>query len=70
MAAAIGGVYAEGMEQGQQAMSLKMLEKFFGPLSAKARKRIAAASPEQVESWALAVRDAQSVDDVLGGKAR
>ena len=70
MAAAIEGVYAEGMEKGQQAMLLKMLEKFFGPLSAQARKRIGAASPEQLESWTLAVRDAQSVDDVLNGSGR
>ena len=59
--------------QERQAMLRKMLEKFFGPLSADARQRIDDASPKQLESWALAVPTAvqggQSVDDVLNGAA-
>ena len=74
MAAAIKGVYAAGMEvgleKGLRAILQEQLENFFGPLSAQTRKRIGAASPKQLESWTLAVRDADSVDDVLGGKAR
>ena len=74
MAAAIHGVYAEGLENGQRVMLLEMLESFFGPLSAKARRCIAEASPKQVKSWALAVpvaaRDGKGIDDVLNGSAR
>ena len=66
MAAAMKGIYAEG----QQVMLMKMLENFFGPLSEEARKRIGKASSKQLESWTLAVRDADSVDDVLNGSGR
>ena len=61
---------AEARVEERQAMLQKQLEKFFGPLSADARQRIDAASPKQLESWALAVRDADSVDDVLNGATR
>ena len=52
-------------------MLLKQLVKISGPLSASARWRIDTASPEQMESRALALpeatRDDRSVDCALGG---
>ena len=57
--------------EGQQALLQKQLEGFYGPLSADALQRLAEASPEQLESWALAVpvavRDGKGVDFVLNG---
>ena len=60
---------AEGKAEMLQEMLQEMLENFFGPLSTEARQRIDEASPKQMKSWTLAVRDADSVDDVLNGAA-
>ena len=65
---------AEARVKTLQTVLLKQLEKISGPLSADARQRIDAASPKQLESWALAVptavQDGQSADDVLNGATR
>ena len=61
---------ARGAVRERKTLMQKMLEAFFGPLPADARKRIDEASPEQLESWALSVRDAGSIDDVLNGAGR
>ena len=61
---------AIGEARGQKTLLQRMLENIFGPLPAEAKQRIDEATPEQLKSWALSVRDAGSVDDVLNGAGR
>ena len=66
---------ARGAIRDRKTLLQKMLESIFGPLTEDARKRIAEATPEQLESWALSVCDAAridgiSIDDVLNSSGR
>ena len=61
---------AEKIEQETRAKTLgdmlgMMLSKRFGELSEDVKSRLRNATPEQMEAWALAVLDAESIDDVF-----
>jgi hypothetical protein len=60
----------QGMQQGKlegEALALqRLLAKRFGPLSAAIAAQIAAATPEEMESWLDAVLDAPSLDAIFG----
>ena len=55
----------EGLKQGEAALLQRQLARRFGPLPDAVIARLASASIEQLENWAIKVLDAQSLDDVL-----
>jgi len=56
---------AEGEARGEAKALLRVLERRFGPLSAEARDRVAAADVVQVEAWLDRAVDAPTVDEAL-----
>jgi hypothetical protein len=59
----------EGMQQGKQegeiALLQRLLQRRFGPLPEPVVARIAAAQPEQLETWGLNLLEVASLDDVF-----
>ena len=56
---------AEGRAEGQAAILLGLLAKRFGPVPAAMKKRIVSAGERDLQTWALRVLDAASIEDVL-----
>lgn len=56
----------EGMAMGQRKILLGLLQQSFGEVSDEAQRRIERAPVEMLERWVMRVRDARSVDEVLG----
>lgn len=56
---------AQGMAQGQRNMLLKLLHGRFGRVPRRIQKRVQGASLEEIESWTLAVLDAETLDEVF-----
>ena len=56
----------QGMHLGQRAMLRSLLHARFGPLSETALIRVDAASVTQLETWAIRLFDAATIDEVLG----
>ncbi len=56
----------EGRVEGQAAILLGLLAKRFGPVPAAMKKRIVSAGERELQTWALRVLDAASLEDVLG----
>jgi len=55
----------EGRAQGERLIILRLIGQRFGPVSAKARKRIEALTEPELEQMALRLLDAGSLDDLL-----
>ena len=55
----------EGRQEGEAALLLRLLERRFGALPARAKDRIAGADAATLEEWGLRILDAGSLDDVL-----
>jgi hypothetical protein len=55
-----------GIAQGQARLLMRLLEERFGPMPEPQAKRVQSAAPEQLETWALRLLDAASLDDVFG----
>lgn len=55
----------QGLEQGRHALLEQLLAHRFGPLPQSLRMRLDAASPEQLNRWAIAMLDAPSLDAVF-----
>lgn len=55
----------EGRKEGEALLLERLLARRFGPLSALTRNRLAGASTTELETWALNVLDAQSLDEVF-----
>jgi len=55
----------QGRKQGKAALLQRQLARRFGPLSDPVIHRLAGTSIEQLESWAIKVLNAPSLDDVL-----
>jgi len=61
--------WAKGLEEGEnkiRALLIRQLELRFGALPLVAKARILAADPQQVETWALRMLTAESLDETLG----
>ena len=56
----------EGRVEGQAAILLGQLAKRFGPVPAAMKKRIVSAGERELQTWALRVLDAASIEEVLG----
>jgi hypothetical protein len=54
----------QGLRQGRRTMLQKQIEAWFGPLSPSAEQRLNSLSPEQLEALALALRKAQSLQEL------
>ena len=54
-----------GLQQGEAALLQRQLARRFGPLSDAVTSRLATASIDQLETWAVKVLDAESLDEVL-----
>ena len=55
----------EGRLEGESTLLQKLFERRFGPLPDWARQRLAEATSEQLEAWALEVLDADTLEDVF-----
>jgi hypothetical protein len=55
----------QGVQLGEIALLRKQLQRRFGPLPEAVAARIAAAEPEQLETWGLNLLDAASLEDVF-----
>jgi len=60
----------EGLHQGQAIILHNQLTHRFGPLSEHIQQRLNDASSEELESWALNLLDAASLDEVFSGHSR
>jgi hypothetical protein len=56
----------EGLQKGEAALLVRLLTRRFGPLSPLAEARLREADSAQLEVWADAVLDAQSLTDISG----
>lgn len=56
----------KGIGQGQARLLTRLLEERFGPLPEPQAARLQSSTPEQLETWALRLLDAASLDDVFG----
>ena len=55
----------KGQQQGEVALLQRLLVRRFGPLPDAVRVRLSSASLDQLETWAIKVLDAESLDDVF-----
>ena len=56
----------KGISQGQARMLTRLLQERFGPLPEPQAGLVQAATPDELETWALRLLDAASLDDVFG----
>jgi hypothetical protein len=61
-----GGAYREGRVEGQMELLLGLIEKRFGAVPPRVRKRLAALKPEQIKAAGLRILDAHSIEDLFG----
>jgi len=59
--------WQEGRQEGEANTLVRLLERRFGAVPDSVRKRVATASPEQIDTWLDTVIDAESLDEVFGG---
>jgi len=57
---------AEGKSEGKAELLVRQLTRRFGRISAAARARLDAASPEDLDRWAERFIDAASLEEVFG----
>jgi predicted transposase YdaD len=57
---------AEGKAQGQVEILLRQIEKKFGAVSGRARKRISSLPPAELEAASLRLLDAEKIGDLFG----
>ena len=57
----------EGLQQGEAALVLRLLERRFGTLKEDQRVRVQAADPATLLRWGERLLTARSVEDVLAG---
>jgi len=57
--------HAAGHAAGQAAILLRQMGRRFGPLSDAVRQQILSASPEQLDHWADAILDGESLESIL-----
>lgn len=55
----------EGRQEGEVTLLERLLTRRFGPLDETCRARLAAASTDQLENWAVKMLDATTLDDVF-----
>lgn len=55
----------QGLEQGQRQLVLRLFLRRFGDVTDHVRARVEAASPEQLERWADAIFQAESLESLL-----
>ena len=55
----------KGMQKGEAALLQTLLARRFGTLPDAVRARLASATVEQLESWALKILEAKSLDEVF-----
>jgi len=60
----------EGKAKGRMELLLELLERRFGELPSDIRNRIRDAKDSEIRSWAGAVLDAATLDDVLASGTR
>jgi hypothetical protein len=56
--------YERGIEQGEQRLTLRLLEARFGPLSPQLRQRVEALSPEALTQLQLDLLHAQALAEL------
>lgn len=59
----------QGLQQGEVALLQRQLSRRFGPLPDAVRARLTGASIDQLETWAIRVLDAASLDEVFDQRA-
>nr|WP_306669709.1 DUF4351 domain-containing protein [Pusillimonas noertemannii] len=57
---------AEGRKEGQAEMLHSLLTRKFGPLPESVPQRLENATPENLQTWSLALLEANSLDEVFG----
>ncbi|WP_017523794.1 Rpn family recombination-promoting nuclease/putative transposase [Pusillimonas noertemannii] len=57
----------EGQKEGQVSMLHSQLTRKFGPLSESVQQRLETATPEDLQTWSLALLEARSLDEVFAG---
>lgn len=55
----------QGLQQGEVALLQRQLSRRFGPLPDAVRARLTSASIDQLETWAIRVLDAESLNEVF-----
>ena len=56
---------AEGRDDGQREIVLRLLARRFGSLPREAEERVATAEMDELERWAMRLLDAHSLDEVF-----
>jgi predicted transposase/invertase (TIGR01784 family) len=56
----------EGRREGEAALLLRLIERKFGSLDARTRKRVRAANPERLLDWGERLLTAERLEDVFG----
>lgn len=56
----------EGRQKGEAALLLRQLERKFGQLDAKTRRRVQSADAERLLDWGERVLTAERLEDVFG----
>jgi len=59
----------EGRADGGATLLLRLLERRFGRVPAMVRDRVRTATTDDLEAWAMAVLDAESLDAVFAARA-
>ncbi|VCU70492.1 hypothetical protein PIGHUM_02564 [Pigmentiphaga humi] len=57
----------KGLQEGKAGLLEQLLARRFGPLPLAVRERLAGASDGELDSWALNVLDAASLEEVFHG---
>ncbi len=60
--------HQEGRQQGAAALLLRLLERRFGPLTGRARKRVQEAEIAHLEQWGMRLLDARNLADVFADR--
>jgi len=61
----IGPLIRQGRAEGQMEMLLSMMEKRFGSVPPRIRKRLAALKPKEIKAASLRLLDAERIDDLF-----
>jgi len=61
----LGPLIRKGRAEGQREMLLGLVEKRFGSVTPRIRKRLTTLKPEQIKAAALRVLDAERIEDLF-----
>ena len=62
-------IMERGLAKGRAELLLRMLTRRFGSVSPSVRSRVLSGSEREVDAWADAVLEAESVDEIFGASS-